>query len=144
MASFGDYESYDGLELAELIRKREVTAQELYEAAIERIEERNPKINAVINTMFEQGKESIVDLDTNRPFAGVPFLLKDLLASYEGVTLSSGCKAFKDYVPAHDAEIVKRFKKSGVLMPWVTVKKSLSPLFPQITPPQIFKDEISL
>ncbi len=51
-----EYESYDGLGLADLVRRREVRAGEVIEAAIARIEARNPAVNAVIHTMFEQAR----------------------------------------------------------------------------------------
>jgi len=48
-----DYSSYDGLGLAELVRRREVSASELVAAAIERVERHNPALNAVVHTAFE-------------------------------------------------------------------------------------------
>ena len=54
--SFAEYERYDGLGLAELVRDRQVTAGELVEAALARIEARNPALNAVVHTMAEQAQ----------------------------------------------------------------------------------------
>jgi amidase len=45
---FPDYSNYDGLGLAELVRKKKIKSAELVEAAIERIERLNPKLNAVV------------------------------------------------------------------------------------------------
>ena len=56
MSVFQEYERYDGLALAELVRRREVSAAELAAAAIERIEARNPRINAVVHRMYDEAK----------------------------------------------------------------------------------------
>ncbi len=114
MGNFKEYEQYDGLGLAELVRKREVTPEELCEVAIERIEESNPEINAVVTPMFDKARAAAKAIKPEGPFAGVPFLLKDLMAAYAGVTLNNGCKGLRNYVPAYDSELVKRFKIAGV------------------------------
>ncbi len=54
MGNFKEYEQYDGLGLAELVRKKEVSSEELCETAIEKIEESNPEINAVITPMGDE------------------------------------------------------------------------------------------
>ena len=114
MGRFKEYESHDGLGLAELVRKNEVTPEELCEAAIERIEARNPEINAVITPMFDKARAVAKEIKPENPFAGVPFLLKDLMAACAGVTLNNGCKGLRNYVPDYDSELVKRFKLAGV------------------------------
>jgi len=116
MRIFAEYENYDGLGLAELIRKKEVSPEELLETAIDRIEKDNPRLNAVITPMYDQARRTIRDQSLTGPFAGVPFLLKDLLAAYAGVPLTNGCKALKDYVPDFDSELVRRYKRSGVVV----------------------------
>ena len=58
---FPEYDTYDGLGLADLVRRKELSASELVEAAIERIERRNPGLNAVIHTMAgAQGKKILL------------------------------------------------------------------------------------
>jgi Asp-tRNA(Asn)/Glu-tRNA(Gln) amidotransferase A subunit family amidase len=57
MGGFKDYDRYDGLGLAELVRKKEVNAVELVEEAISRIERVNPKVNAVIGKMYDTARE---------------------------------------------------------------------------------------
>ncbi|GAH30246.1 unnamed protein product, partial [marine sediment metagenome] len=46
-------------------------------------------------------------------FAGVPFLLKDLLGDFVGVPQTMGSKALKNYIPTRDSELVTRYKKAG-------------------------------
>lgn len=116
MSSFIDYENCDGIGLAELIRKRQVSPAELVEAAIERIEARNPEINAVVYKMFDQARAVAQENLPDGPFKGVPFLLKDLSSALAGVPLSSGSRFTKDFVPSYDSEMVRRYKASGVII----------------------------
>jgi len=116
MSGFTEYDRYDGLGLAELVRKGEVTPAELCEEAISRIERVNPKINAVVTPMYDLGRSAAAEPLGDRTFAGVPFLLKDLGYAYAGVPMSRGCKALKDDVPDHDDEMVTRLKRSGVVI----------------------------
>ncbi|MCP4749981.1 MAG: amidase [Proteobacteria bacterium] len=116
MSGFKEYDNYDGLGLAELVAKKEVSALELCEEAIERIERSNPKLNAVVTPMFDHARRSIRENPPQGPFAGVPFLLKDLLVAYAGVPLTMGCKGLRDYIPDRDSELVSRFKKAGLVI----------------------------
>ena len=96
MGTFSEYDRYDGLGLAELIRKGEVSAREVCEEAISRIEARNPALNAVIHPMFELGRRAVEAGLPDGPFRGVPFLLKDMVAAYAGVPLTAGCRALRN------------------------------------------------
>ena len=136
MSSFGDYAKYDGLGLAELMRKKEVKPSELVEEAISRIERLNPQVNAVIHKMYEQARKAADGDLPDGPFKGVPFLLKDLMACYAGVPLTNGSKFFKDFVPDHDSELVKRFRAAGVIV----LGKTNTPEFglALVTEPELF------
>src|SRR5579864_1716889 len=68
-----DYERYDGLGLATLVQQREVSAEELLEAAILRVEERDPAINAVIDRFYDKAKAAIAAGLPSGPFTGVPY-----------------------------------------------------------------------
>src|SRR5690242_15082038 len=78
VAGFADYEAYDGIGLAGLVARGEVTPAELLDAAIERVEARNGAVNAVINRRYDQARAAIAAGLPDGPFRGVPFLLKDL------------------------------------------------------------------
>jgi amidase len=114
MSGFSDYGNYDGLGLAQLVRKKEVKPSELVEEAINRIENLNPQINAVIHKMYDLAKEAAEGDLPDGAFRGVPFLLKDILAAYAGVPMRGGSRFYNDFVPDHDSEIVKRYKAAGV------------------------------
>ena len=116
MSGFKEYDRFDGLGLAELVRKKEVSPSELCEEAIRRIEQVNPKINAVITRMYDIARKEVKSGIPGGPFAGVPFLLKDIIDEYAGVPLTMGSRAFRSYVPAQDSEMVVRFKRSGVVI----------------------------
>ena len=105
---------YDALGLAELVATGEVSAEELLDSAIERTEQVNAQINAVVTPMYEQARQQVAASLASGPFSGVPFLLKDLRALYAGVATTSGSRFFADYTPDHDSELVARYKRSGL------------------------------
>jgi amidase len=107
----------DATAQADLIRRREVAPIELIDAAIARIERINPRLNAVVIPMYEQARAAVASDLPAGPFAGVPFLLKDFLAEYAGVRLTEGSAFLADsYVPADDSELVRRLKRSGLVV----------------------------
>lgn len=117
MGGFAEYENYDALGLADLVRRREVTPIELLEAAIERVEARNPAVNAVTMKLYEHGRRAIADGLPQGPFRGVPFLMKDLTSPVEGVRMTRGSKFFADTpVSTADSEHVKRLKQAGLVI----------------------------
>ena len=117
------FENYDGLGLAELIRTKEVTPEDVLAATLERIDARNPAINAVVTRMDDHARAALRAGLPDGPFKGVPYLLKDLGALYTGVVTSFGSKLYSDFVPDHDSEIVTRMKRAGL----VIVGKSNTP-----------------
>jgi amidase len=136
MSNIGDYDKYDGLGLAELVKKKHVKPAELLEEAISRVERLNPQLNAVVHKMYEQARQTAEEDLPDGPFSGVPFLLKDLLMSYAGVPLTNGSRFFKDFVPDHDSEMVRRFKRAGLVILGKTNTPELG-LAP-VTEPELF------
>jgi Asp-tRNA(Asn)/Glu-tRNA(Gln) amidotransferase A subunit family amidase len=117
MTAFPDYEQYDALGLADLVRKKRVTPAALLDAAIERVEARNGTVNAVVLKLYDHARRAIADGLPEGPFTGVPFLLKDLTASLAGVPMTRGSKFFADTPPpAADSEHVKRLKRAGLVI----------------------------
>ena len=136
MAGFSEYGSYDAVGLAELVQRKEVSALELVESAIERIENLNPQLNAVIHKMYDRARETAQGQLPEGPFTGVPFLLKDLLAAYAGEPLTSASRFYLGWVPDHHYELVSRFLKSGVIV----LGKTNTPEFGLVptTEPEVF------
>jgi amidase len=115
--AFADFEQYDALGLADLVKRRKVSPTELLEAAIERVEARDGAVNAVTMKLYDYGRKAIADGLPDGPFTGVPFLLKDLTASLAGVKMTRGSKFFADAPPpTADSEHVKRLKQAGLVI----------------------------
>lgn len=117
------FDSMDATAMAEAVRQKKVSATELLEESIRRTEQVNPKLNIVVIKMYEQGRRDAAAIDAgtadvahDAAFRGVPFLLKELGAAYKGVPFRGASRLFYDYVPDFDAEIVTRWKKSGLVM----------------------------
>jgi len=116
--------SLDAIALGELVRKKKVKPTELLEVTIQRIEKINPKLNAVIHKMYDPARETAVNWNNAIQkgnaggviFCGVPFLLKDLVAEYKGVSFHEGSRAVKGYVSKIDSELVKRQKAGGLVI----------------------------
>ncbi|MDH3843899.1 MAG: amidase family protein, partial [Myxococcales bacterium] len=85
MAGFEEYDAYDGLGLAELVRAGQVRSRELVEECIARIERVNPKINGVVRPLYDRARAQSQEALGEGPFAGVPFLVKDLIQCIPGV-----------------------------------------------------------
>jgi hypothetical protein len=102
------FDKYDGLGLAELIRKKEVSANEVLDVAIARAEERNPKLNAIVTRLYDEARAAIAAGLPAGPFTGVPYLLKDLGVLYTGAPTNSGSKFWDGFVADHDSEILAK------------------------------------
>ena len=117
---FDEYVRHDALGLAALVAKKEVTARELAEAALARISEVNPRINAVVESAPRPPAEP-----AGGPFRGVPFLLKDLLVSESGFATTQGSLFFRDYRLDHDSELVARQRRAGLVFLGKTASSEL-------------------
>ncbi len=121
--AIAEYGALDGLGLAELVQRRHVSATELLEEAIARAERVNPRIGAIVGSLHDEARREAAALSGGdaggrdaRPFAGVPFLLKDLYAEMAGVPATGGSRYLADYRPARDATIVTRFRRAGLVI----------------------------
>jgi amidase len=113
--NLSEYSQYDGLGLAELVRQKQVTPKELAEVLIKAVEVVNPRINAVIEVYPDALDIAAPATRHYGPFAGVPFLRKDLGATEAGRLQELGCRLFKGHVPDHDSFLMQRFKKAGLI-----------------------------
>ncbi len=115
----------DATAQAELVAAGDVSPLELTDAAIERIERLDGPINAVIMRWFDHARDVASGELPEGPFRGVPFLLKDLWASYAGQALTNGNAALREAMPisATDTTIVSRFRAAGL----VTLGRTNSP-----------------
>lgn len=112
---FEDYVRYDAWGLADLVARRQVGADELLEAAIARAEAVNPKVNAIVIPMHDIARARVKE-SLKGVFAGVPFLVKDLIQDYAGVPATGGSRALRNNVPAAHAELVQRWLDAGLVI----------------------------
>src|SRR4051812_4504642 len=122
--AFKEYGNYDAVGLAELVRKKDVTARELLDEAIARTEQIDPQINAVVVRHDDYAQAQIERGLPDGPFTGVPFLLKDL-DLLQGTVTTFGASLYRDNVADHTGTLAQRFLKSGVAI----FGKSSSPEF---------------
>jgi amidase len=85
------------------------------EAAIERVEALNPLLNAVVTPIFDSALDA-ARAEPAGPFAGVPYLLKDLACEMEGVRFTEGSRFLSGNVSAFDQELVVRLRKAGLVI----------------------------
>ncbi|MBB2927206.1 amidase [Paraburkholderia silvatlantica] len=118
-----DYLEYDAIGLADLVRRREVSARELLDTAIARAEATNPAINAIVLKDYEAARERARRIEASGngvsalsvgPLAGVPFLVKDLGAAVAGLRMTFGSRHYRHYIPTADAPVVARFRAAGL------------------------------
>lgn len=110
------YADSDGVGLAALVRKGELTPTELVEAAVATIEKVNPQLNAVISKLYDMGRSAATEVDLNAPFAGVPYLLKELRTKWKGAPVTGSSHYLKDVRADSDTEVVRRIKAAGFLL----------------------------
>ena len=117
------YAESDGLALAKLVKSGEVSPAELVEAAVTVIDRVNPRLNAVVHRLYDMARAAVPGVDRNAPFAGVPFLLKEIGMSWKGAPLTNASAWMKDLVATEDSELVRRIKAAG----FVLIGKSNTP-----------------
>ena len=116
MVGFAEYGHYDAVGLAQLVQSKEISPRELLEEALERATRVNPKLNAVIYENAAAAGKAAAAVDPSQPLAGVPFLVKDIGPALAGAPLTSGSRLYAAYVPEEDGEIIKRFKRAGLVI----------------------------
>ena len=106
----------DATAQAALVASGEVTAAELVAAGIERIEALNPRLNAVVTPAFDRALDAVEAGLPAGPFAGVPYLVKDLATEMEGVRFTEGSRFLADNVSSVDQELVVRLRRAGLVI----------------------------
>ncbi|HJW20974.1 MAG TPA: amidase, partial [Candidatus Limnocylindrales bacterium] len=105
---------------AELVRRGEASPLELVDATIARIEALNPRLNAVVATVYDEARREAAAMASGRrpatPVAGTPFLVKDLGAAMAGVPETMGSRALRDHRPTVDSPLVRRYREAGLII----------------------------
>jgi amidase len=109
-------------ELAGLIRRKAVSPVEVVDAALERIEQVNPSVNAYVTVTAAEARaaaraseEAVARGAALGPLHGVPYSLKDLTPT-RGIRTTMGSKIFEHYVPEEDAILVERLRAAGAIL----------------------------
>jgi amidase len=105
-----DFRWLDATAQAELVRRRDVKPSELVEAALNRIDDLNPELNAVVTPIDP------LPAQADGPFAGVPFLLKDLAAEVAGTRFTEGSRWLAHNVSTHSQELTLRYRQAGLVV----------------------------
>jgi len=125
MLSFDDYARLDGTALAELIRRRDVSAAEVREVALSAVARFNPKLNAVLDVLTDASAADVAALRSDAPFAGVPFLIKELALHAGGAPCRMGSRLAAGVSFPTDTELMARFRRAGL----VTIGTTQTPEF---------------
>jgi len=123
--TFDEYAKLDGTALAEMIRRRDVSAGEVRDVALAAIERFNPKLNAVLEVLRESSANDVTSLRADAPFAGVPFLIKELVLHAAGAPCRMGSRLTAGVSFPHDTELMARFRRAGL----VTIGTTQTPEF---------------
>ena len=119
-----EYDQLDATGMAALVRAGDVSAEELLDAALARVDARNPTLNAVVHDLRERARSRVADLPEG-PLTGVPFLLKDLKQHLLGTPVSSGCKLLQGRPSRFTSELTRRYEAAGLQI----IGRSNSPEF---------------
>lgn len=112
---FTEYSHYDGLGLAELVRRKEVSPRELVDSALDAVARLNPNINCVVQSLREHALAEIKSGVPHGPFRGVPFLVKEFGMHFKGMISSHGSRLSAGIKYAHDTELMRRCRAAGLV-----------------------------
>ncbi|MCR6669797.1 amidase [Devosia ginsengisoli] len=108
-----DYSRLDALALADLVRRREVSAAEVLETCLDMASRFNPALNAIVTPLYDQARAAIAAGLSDGPFRGVPYVFKELVVSAVGAPSTAASRLFADAMPTANSEIVERCRKAG-------------------------------
>jgi Asp-tRNA(Asn)/Glu-tRNA(Gln) amidotransferase A subunit family amidase len=111
-----EYVGHDALGLAELVRTRQVDASELLDAALARADAVQPSLNAVVTRLDDAARAGIAAGLPPGPLRGVPFLVKELVASVAGAATTAASRLYAGNVAARDSEVVARYRRAGLVI----------------------------
>ena len=132
----------DAVGQAELVRSGAIPSRDLVDGAIERIDRLDPVIGALVARRFDQARSEADSLaleprpDDDRPFAGIPFLLKDAVQHSQGDRYQHGMRFLRDnpWTSPRDTELTRRYRAAGLIVlgrtkvPELTISSTTEPL----------------
>jgi amidase len=126
----------DALGVAALVRSGDLSAREVLDATLARIDERNPALNAIVTPLYDAARASINDGLPEGPFTGVPFAFKELVVSVAGTATTHASRLYANATATSESELVQRCRRAGL----VIIGKTNSSEFglQPVTEPQLF------
>jgi amidase len=108
----------DATALADLVHRGEVSPTELAEEAIQRIEKLNPQLNAITIPLFDKARAEAAAVSPDAPFAGVPYVVKDLTLESKGDPCTASIRGVKEsgYRSTRDSWFIERMRQAGFLL----------------------------
>src|SRR4051795_10178754 len=130
-----DYLTRPATEQAAAVRAGEVTSRELVEESLRAIVDLNDELNAFVTTAAERAlaEADAIEPGDDRPLAGVPIAIKDLIAWTEGIRTTNGMEAMGDFVPPQDSATVRKLRAAGGIVVGKTNTPELG--IPPVTEP---------
>ena len=113
MEGFGNH---DATGLADLVRRKEVSPEELLDSALAAAGKAQGHLNCFSALFGQQARDQLKAGTGDGPFAGVPFATKDLGVRVKDQPLTSGSRAFKDTVASFDSTLTQRYRKAGLVI----------------------------
>ena len=108
--------THDALALADLVRRREISAIELLETAIREVEKFDPRFNFMAQRHYDYARSAIARGLPDGPFSGVPFLLKDLSIYLQGEITGEGSRYFSGNRANFSSELALRYERAGLVI----------------------------
>jgi len=112
---FKEYASHDGLGLADLVRRGEVSPEDLVDSAVDAIERLNPEVNCVVQVLRDLAMAEVKKGLALGPFRGVPFLVKEFGMHFQGMVASAGSRLSEGYRHGHDTVMMERCRAAGLV-----------------------------
>ena len=116
MLSAEEYNRHDAVGLAALVATGEVTAAEVLQESMARIEATERPLNGVVATCFDDAHRNVDALLPTGPLTGVPYLVKDLNTWVRGMPATNGSRALANFVPDRDAVLIERLRTAGLIL----------------------------
>ncbi len=116
MLTFDEYRCRDAVALADLVARRETTAEELLDVAIARVDAADPRLCSISQRHDDLARDAIRSGLPDGPLRGVPFLLKDVSVQLAGTETSNGSAMFAGSFASVDSTVVERYKRAGLVI----------------------------
>ena len=112
----GTYMNSDAIDLYSKLQKGDITSKDLVDLCFQQMEKVNPTLNAVIHQRKSDALDEATLNNMTGPFAGVPFLLKNISQGMEGEPLTSGTRLMEGVIAETDSHLVKKLRDAGFIM----------------------------